>query len=123
MITGRCLCGAISYETEAQPQGASVCHCKQCRQQSGHLWASAYVPKSELTISGPVTWFAASETAQRGFCATCGSFLFWHATAEDTVSFSLGSVDEPTGIQLEKHIFTASKGDYYDITDTLEQRD
>ncbi|PYG30524.1 GFA family protein [Pelagimonas varians] len=123
MLTGRCLCGSVTFETEAPPKGASVCHCGQCRRQSGHLWASAYVPKTELTITGKVTWFEASETAKRGFCPTCGSFLFWHAPAEDTVSFALGAVDAPTGIHLEKHIFVASKGDYYDISDALKQRD
>lgn len=123
MLTGRCLCGSVTFETESQPKGASVCHCGQCRRQSGHLWASAYVPKTELTVTGKVRWFEASETAKRGFCPTCGSFLFWHAPSEDTVSFALGAVDAPTGIHLEKHIFVASKGDYYDITDSLEQRD
>lgn len=123
MLTGHCLCGAVTFETDAPPKGASICHCEQCRRQSGHLWASAYVPKTELTITGDVKWFDASKTAKRGFCPTCGSFLFWHAPDEDTVSFALGAVDQPTGIRLEKHIFVASKGDYYDITDSLEQRD
>ena len=122
MHKGRCLCGAIRFETSATPEGASVCHCGQCRRQSGHLWASAQVPKNDLTVTGPVTWFDSSDKAQRGFCPNCGSFLFWHAHDEDTISFALGALDAPTGITLEKHIFTADKGDYYDIADGLPQR-
>ena len=121
MTRGQCRCGAITFQTNATPQGPSVCHCGQCRRQSGHLWASAYVPKAALTITGPVRWYDSSDTAQRGFCPTCGSFLFWHAHAEDTMSFALGALDAPTGLRLEKHIFTADKGDYYDIADGVPQ--
>ncbi|EBA08202.1 GFA family protein [Sagittula stellata] len=122
MIEGFCLCGAVHFRTEAPPQGASACHCHQCRRMSGHVWASAYVPKDALTITGDVRWFDSSDAAQRGFCPTCGSFLFWQAHAEDTISFALGALDAPTGLRLTKHIFTADKGDYYDIADGVLQR-
>ena len=121
-MKGQCLCGAIRFQTSATPQGASMCHCGQCRRQSGGIWSSAYVKETELTITGDVRWFAASPKARRGFCPTCGSFLFWQGTGEDTISFALGAVDNPTGITLEKHIFTADKGDYYDIADDLPQK-
>ncbi|MDE9450282.1 GFA family protein [Aliiroseovarius sp. Z3] len=123
MLKGSCLCGAIKFETAAPPQGVSMCHCGQCRKQSGGVWSSAYVPERELHIEGEVNWFASSETAKRGSCATCGSFLFWKANDEDTISFSLGAVDGPTGLTLEKHIFVADKGDYYDIADGVPQSD
>jgi hypothetical protein len=123
MITGSCLCGDIRFETAAEPLGASMCHCSQCRKQSGGIWSSAYVPEAELTITGPVSWFASSDTAKRGICPRCGSFLFWKAHDEDTISFSLGSVDGPTGLNLTKHIFVADKGDYYEIADGVPQKD
>jgi len=122
MTTGRCLCGDITFTVNATPSGASVCHCGQCRKQSGHLWASAQAPEAEVTIDGPVHWYEASGIAERGFCPRCGSFLFWKAHDEDTISFALGALDEPTGITLERHIFTADKGDYYDIKDGLPQK-
>ncbi|MFV1491693.1 GFA family protein [Phaeobacter sp. JH20_36] len=123
MIRGSCLCGGIHYETSAQPQGASMCHCGQCRRQSGGIWSSARVPEAELMISGEVSWYAASPVAKRGFCARCGSFLFWKAEDGDAICFSLGSVEAPTGVSLEKHIFVADKGDYYDIADGVPQED
>ena len=123
MIKGSCLCGDITFETDAEPQGASMCHCGQCRKQSGGIWSSAYVPEAELTITGPVSWYASSDTAKRGICPRCGSFLFWKAHDEDTISFSLGSVDGPTGLTLSKHIFVADKGDYYEIADGVPQKD
>ena len=122
MTRGSCLCGDIRFETRAAPIGASVCHCSQCRKLSGHVWASAYVAKSDLDIFGKMKWYAASPGTERGFCPRCGSFLFWHAHDEDTISFALGALDGRTGLRLEKHIFVADKGDYYEIDDGLPLR-
>ncbi|WP_177627866.1 GFA family protein [Parasedimentitalea marina] len=123
MIKGSCLCGDIHFETGAEPKGASMCHCSQCRKQSGGIWSSAYVADSDLTITGPVSWYAASDLAKRGSCPRCGSYLFWKAHDEDTTSFALGAVDGSTRLKITKHIFVASKGDYYDIADTVPQQD
>lgn len=123
MIKGSCLCGAILFEATATPVGASMCHCGQCRKQSGGIWSSAQVPVNDLDITGPVSWYAASPAARRGSCPTCGSFLFWQGRGEDMISFALGAVDGPTGVTLEKHIFVADKGDYYQIADGLPQEE
>ena len=69
-----------------------------------------------------LTWYAASPTAQRGFCRNCGSFLFWQHKEEDTISIAMGALEDPTGLALSKHIFVADKGDYYDIADDLPQQ-
>ena len=118
-MNGSCLCGAVTFEVTGRPEGASVCHCSQCRKQSGHLWSSAFVPDGNLTVTGEVRWYQSSAKARRGFCPVCGSFLFWKSAADDHISFALGALDGPTGLTLEKHIFTAEKGDYYDICDGL----
>ncbi len=122
VLKGSCLCGAVTFETTADPQGVSMCHCRQCRKQSGGIWSSAYVAFRDLQIRGDVQWFAASDAANRGSCPRCSSFLFWKAHDENTISFSLGAVDGPTGLTLEKHIFTADKGDYYTLADDVPQK-
>ncbi len=122
-LQGSCTCGAITFVVAGRPKQASVCHCTQCRKMSGHTWASAQVPESDLTTTGPVRWFASSETAKRGICPNCGAFLFWKALDEDEISFALGAIDGPTGLTLEKHIFVADKGDYYALTDGVPQSD
>lgn len=120
-MKGSCLCGAVTFEVVGEPAGFSVCHCGQCRKQSGHLWASAHVSDAGLKIQGDVRWFQSSEKARRGFCPTCGSFLFWKHADDDHTSFALGAIDGPSGHSLQRHIFTADKGDYYQITDGLPQ--
>ena len=121
-MKGSCLCGAVKFTVTGPVSGPSVRHCNQCRKASGYAWSSAFAPEDAVSVQGTVTWFAASDTARRGFCPSCGSFLFWKAHDEDTMSFALGAVDGPTGLRLEKHIFVGDKGDYYDIADGLPQK-
>ena len=65
-------------------------------------------------------WYRSSEIAERGFCCECGSPLFWDC-GTDEISINAGSLDQPTGLRLIRHIFVESKGDYYRIDDGLPQ--
>lgn len=118
MLKGSCLCGKITFTAERTARDPAACHCSQCRKQSGHYWASVNVWMEGFRMSGPVRWYAASDRAKRGFCPTCGSFLFWKSEDEDEIGVALGALDGETGLHLERHIFTADKGDYYDIPAT-----
>ena len=118
---GACLCGAIRFAVTGPLPRPNACHCVQCRKQSGHVWASVDVDRSALSVTGTPTWFASSDKVRRGFCGTCGSFLFWDPLAGDKTAVAMGAFDAPTGTRLALHIFTAQKGDYYDITDGLPQ--
>ena len=123
MHKGSCLCGAVRFEVAGELTPPDACHCAQCRRQSGHFWASTDVPRAAVTLEGGdgVTWFRASEKVRRGFCATCGSFLFWEPIGRDTIAIAMGAFEAPTGTRLARHIFVADKGDYYDIADGLPQ--
>lgn len=123
MPRGACLCGAVRFEVEGALRPPVACHCSQCRKQSGHVWASTDVPRAAITIHGVerLTWYAASAHVRRGFCATCGSFLFWDPLRRDSIAVAMGAFESPTGTRLEKHIFVADQGDYYEIGDGLPQ--
>ena len=123
MHKGSCLCGAVTFEVEGELHPPDACHCRQCRKQSGHYFASTDVPRSAVTVHGgdKVTWFRSSEKVRRGFCSICGSALFWDPLEKDWTGLSMGAFDGPTGTRLRIHIFVADKGDYYDIADGLPQ--
>jgi len=123
MHAGACLCGAVRFQVAGELPAPDACHCSQCRRQSGHFWASTDVPKADVTIEGDgnVSWYQASPKVRRGFCRTCGAFLFWEPIGRDKIAIAMGAFDAPTGTRLAHHIFTADKGDYYDIADGLPQ--
>ena len=123
MHKGSCLCGAVTFEVEGDLQPPDACHCRQCRKQSGHYFASTDVPRASLTVKGgdKVAWYQSSERVRRGFCSACGSTLFWDPVHRDTLAVAMGAFDTPTRTHLRMHIFVADKGDYYDIADGLPQ--
>jgi hypothetical protein len=123
MHRGSCLCGAVRFEIEGALPRPDACHCTQCRKHSGHYFVSTDVPRSAVTIHGAdkVTWYRSSEKVQRGFCATCGSTLFWDPLGKDWTAVAMGAFDAPTHTTIKVHIFVAEKGDYYEIADGLPQ--
>ncbi|MFY8044173.1 MAG: GFA family protein [Rhodoferax sp.] len=124
-LQGSCNCGAVKFTLAQTPTDASACHCTQCRKQSGHYFASANLPKEAVALTGGenLTWYQASEKVRRGFCSKCGAWLFWEPLFRDWTSVALGSLDGATGLNLERHIFVAHKGDYYSICDGLPQNE
>ncbi len=123
MHTGSCLCGAVSFEVDGDLPPPDACHCTICRKHTGHYLASTDVKKDAITIRGGenVSWFQSSKKVRRGFCATCGSTLFFDPPHLDWIGVSMGAFDKPTNTRLGIHIFVADKGDYYDIADGLPQ--
>lgn len=120
---GSCLCGAVTYELRGALRPSVACHCSQCRKTSGHYWSATQVPNEKLTVFGRtgLKWYRSSDHAQRGFCTECGSSLFWKMDGEGATSVASGTLDGPTDMRQEKHIFIKDKGDYYDIGDGLPQ--
>lgn len=123
MHRGSCLCGAVTFEVDGSLPPPDACHCTQCRKHSGHVFVSTDVPRDAVTIHGAdhVTWFHSSEKVRRGFCATCGSSLFWDPIHREKLGIAMGAFEKPTGTKIAIHVHVADKGDYYDITDDLPQ--
>lgn len=76
-LSGRCLCGAVQFETSASAMMAGHCQCVDCRKSSGsgHCTHVA-VPEDGLQVSGPVTFYVSAADSgneiRRGFCGVCG---------------------------------------------------
>jgi hypothetical protein len=118
---GGCLCGGVRYRIRGALRGIIACHCSQCRRTSGHYAAMTSAPSAniELTASATLVWYRSSDSAERGFCNRCGGNLFWKQRGRDAISITGGTLDTPTGLAVEEHIFVADKSDYYTIEDGL----
>ena len=120
-MNGSCLCGGVRFTTKGQPRPVIICHCSQCRKQSGHCWAATALPENalHLTKADSLAWYAASDRAKRGFCSNCGAFLFWQATGSDQISFAAGAIDGPTGLTVAEEWYLGDAGDHSDADPIL----
>ena len=118
---GGCLCGTIRYEIRGPLRPVINCHCRMCRRFHGHFGAYTEASRGDLawTGSSEPTWYRSSDRARRGFCPTCGASMFWLREDSGEIAIAAGSLDGPTGLKTSGHIFTAHKGDYYDIEDQM----
>lgn len=128
MATGGCLCGAIRFEIRGPVGPVDHCHCSMCRRAHGAPFATfGRIRRDALEIvagADRLTGHASSEAVVRSFCAACGSRLFFrHAALPEHEFVAIGSLDDPTGIEPEAHIFVASKASWYTIRDTLPQHE
>lgn len=116
MRTGGCQCGAVRYESVAEPLALYVCHCRECQRQSASAFGmSLAVPRAGLRVTqgSPRYWSRATDSGRRlkcAFCPNCGSRL-WHEPegASDTITIKAGSLDEPVDISAAIHIWTSRK--------------
>jgi hypothetical protein len=112
MLEGRCHCGAISYKVEGEPVYHALCHCADCRRQTGAPVVSwALFPDEALTIEGTPSVYASSENARRHFCGACGSSLFYTNAVvfPGLTDICSATLDDPDALALGVHVQTAER--------------
>ncbi len=72
VLSGQCLCGGVQISVRGEPLRVGICHCTDCRQESGSAFTFYGVwPAHQFERVGET-----SEFNGRNFCPRCGSRLF-----------------------------------------------
>lgn len=125
-LTGKCLCGTISYLVQDQFRYALNCHCSQCRRATGSAFkAFAGIERSklEITCGKEDLLIFGEESTHDARCGRCGSLLYSVVRDGTFVHITLGTlVDSPT-TRPTAHIFVGSKAPWFTITDQLPQHE
>lgn len=120
--TGGCLCGAVRYELTERPTRNGYCHCRMCRRATGApVFAGVALRKSAFRLTrGESKRYRSSEAAFRHFCGACGSPLFFEGLDDpDHWEVLVGSLDDPSWVEMKEHSFTASRMPWFDVRDDL----
>ncbi len=59
--------------------------------------------------------YESSNFAERGFCKTCGSNLFYRVKESQLTVLWSGAIDDPSVLKLEGEIYIDAKPDFYDF--------
>jgi hypothetical protein len=114
-VTGRCLCGAVTITVTAMRSEVDICHCAMCQRWGGAFYAGVKGEAADVTGEDAVTVYRSSPWAERAFCGTCGSNLWYRFLPTGGRSFLAGLFDLPSGFGIEQQIFVDEKPDWYDI--------
>ena len=118
--SGRCLCGAITFDVHGPLRDILICHCDECRRWTGYLGAFTSTRTEHLVIdgTGALRWLDSPDSdrrARRGSCVVCGSSLFWQPAPGERTNIAVGSLDRPTGLRIAGHWYTHHAGDYDEL--------
>lgn len=76
---GGCQCGAVRYAVEGEALHHAVCHCADCRASAGApfvAWLAVKDGQFRLIAGDPAT-YRGKHGAERAFCPTCGTGVFY----------------------------------------------
>ena len=112
--TGRCLCGGVAFSTDT-PTHLDACHCSDCRRFGGGPFIGLEFATVAFSKDETLKWYRSSDWAERGFCGTCGSSLFYRLVAEpEKIGVMSGAMDGlPEGLPITQEFFIDRKPDYY----------
>lgn len=111
---GSCLCRAVRFEVEGEFQHFYLCHCGNCRKDTGSAHAA-----NLFSTTASVRWVCGEEQVRRfdlpgtrhckSFCGTCGSALPTVPMTGRLLVVPAGSLDSPLEVSPDAHVFTSDR--------------
>jgi hypothetical protein len=99
--SGQCLCGQVRISVRGDPLRVGICHCTDCRQESGSAFTFYAVwPAQQFERVGET-----SEFHGQHFCPRCGSRLFSADALEAEVKLGILS-GAPTALMPSYELWT-----------------
>ncbi len=124
-MNGQCLCGAV-HITAPDVREIGACHCGMCRRWSGGPFLALHAGKgTRLSGDDHITVYQSSEWAERAFCKTCGTHLYFKLKSSDEYFIPPGLFDTQD-FEIASQIYIDKKPPYYDFandTPTLTEQE
>lgn len=116
-MKGSCLCGAVSITAQTHT-AINACHCGMCQRWGGGPLLSVHCG-SDVQIDGAdhVSVFKSSDWAERGFCARCGTHLYYRLIPANDYAVPVGLFQDGTAFRFDEQIFIDKKPPYYHFAD------
>lgn len=112
--TGRCLCGAVTFEVAEPVNEVGTCHCHMCLRWGGGPFFALHA-KGAVTFEGEahMVRYRSSEWAERCFCGTCGTHLLYYLIPTGDFIVSAGALDDTSPLELTSQVFIEEKPRWY----------
>ena len=115
-MEGGCACGKVRYRLASAPMFVHCCHCRDCQRQTGSAFVlNALIETDRVGIvrgqPAPVSVPTDSGKPHRIFrCPSCGIAVWSEYGGVEKLRFvRVGTLDEPTALPPDVHIYTRSK--------------
>jgi hypothetical protein len=121
---GGCACGVVRYRLTSDPLFTHCCHCRNCQRQTGSAFVINLLIEADRVelLAGapqPVEVPSGGGGKQVIFrCPTCQVAVFSEYSRPEVLFVRGGTLDQPSGITPDAHIFTRSKLPWITLPDS-----
>jgi hypothetical protein len=118
---GGCQCGEIRYRITGEPVWLTVCHCNECKRQSGGAFGMSLRMREadvKLICGEPKRWVRPSDNAGPvicHFCGTCGTRLLHERAGSGFLRIKPGTLDDPSQLSPRFEGWTKRKAPWLTI--------
>jgi hypothetical protein len=122
---GGCACGEIRYRLTSDPLFIHCCHCLNCQRQTGSAFVINLLIETDRLellegVPQPVDVPRDDGSTQQIFrCPTCQVAVFSHYGNPGVRFVRGGTLDDPSGVAPDVHIYTRSKLPSVTIPDSV----
>jgi hypothetical protein len=124
-LEGGCACGAVRYRLMSDPLFVHCCHCLNCQRQTGSAFViNVMIETDRVEVDAgdpqPVTVPRTGGEKQKIWrCPTCQVALFSQYTRRQIRFVRAGTLDDPTAVAPDVHIFIRSKLPWVTLPDSV----
>lgn len=109
-----CLCGSVKITAQNINPKFTVCHCESCRTWGGAPFFALHCgPNVSIEGEQNIKMYQSSSWASRGFCAECGSHLFYKLKATAEYNIPVGLFPDLKGLEMDMQYFSDQRPDHY----------
>jgi hypothetical protein len=122
---GGCSCGEVRYRLTTEPLFVHCCHCLNCQRQTGGAFVINVLIETdrvELLAGEPQRVDAPRDdgSKQQVFrCPTCQVAVYSHYGHPGVAFVRAGTLDDPSSVRPDVHIYTRSKVPWVTIPDAV----
>jgi hypothetical protein len=126
---GGCSCGAVRYRLTSDPLFVHCCHCLNCQRQTGSAFVINLLIEADRVelLAGapqPVDVPRDDGSSQRIYrCPTCQVAVFSEYGRPEVRFVRAGTLDQPSGVTPDVHIYTRSKVGWVRLPDSVSAFD
>lgn len=124
-MTGRCMCGAVTWTYSGQVTRNLVCHCADCqRATSSPITAFLGLRRDQVNWTGDINHYESTPNTFRGFCPSCGTRLYFRSDRWLTeIHVHAATLTDPGQYRPDAQVLIRSKAKWLDQLPSIPAHD
>jgi len=114
-LSGKCLCGAVSFSGDADVKMVMNCHCDDCRAATGSVYGTnVFIAEADVAVTGELKVYTHKSDSgtdmEKHFCPNCGSLMFGKNSGRPgMLTVRAGVIDQKDLVKPAANVFMDSR--------------